>query len=121
MAAALEAEIAPIRELVKQHRFAEALQALDALAPIHADHCELLYLRAVSQRMRGDTAAALATLASLERQHPRFSRLYQERGYCYVALKRAPEAIEAFRRGVNVNPALPASWHMLEGLYRMSG
>ncbi|HKF98733.1 MAG TPA: sulfotransferase [Steroidobacteraceae bacterium] len=121
MAAALEAEIAPIRELVKQHRFAEALRALDALAPTHADHCELLYLRAVSQRMRGDTAAALATLAGLERLHPRFSRLYQERGYCYVALKRAPEAIEAFRRGVNVNPALPASWHMLEGLYRMSG
>ncbi|HEY4447155.1 MAG TPA: sulfotransferase [Steroidobacteraceae bacterium] len=121
MAAALEADIAPIRELVKQHRFAEALRALDALAPAHADHCELLYLRAVSQRMRGDITAALATLASLERLHPRFSRLYQERGYCYVALKRAPEAIEAFRRGVNLNPALPASWHMLEGLYRMSG
>src|SRR5215471_10935799 len=44
MAAALEAEIAPIRELVKQHRFAEALRALDALGPTHADHCELLYL-----------------------------------------------------------------------------
>jgi predicted Zn-dependent protease len=121
MAAALEAEIGPIRELVKEHRFLDALRALDALSPTHPEHCELLYLRAVSQRMRGDTASALATLATLERLHPRFSRLYQERGYCYVALKRAPEAIEAFLRGVNVNPALPASWHMLEGLYRMSG
>jgi tetratricopeptide (TPR) repeat protein len=121
MAAAPQAEIGPIRELVKDHRFADALRALDLLLPAHPEHCELLYLRAVSQRMRGDTASALATLATLERLHPRFSRLYQERGYCYVALKRAPQAIEAFLRGVSVNPALPASWHMLEGLYRMTG
>ena len=121
MAAAAQAEIGPIRELVKEHRFADALRALDLLLPAHPEHSELLYLRAVSQRMRGDTASALATLATLERLHPRFSRLYQERGYCYVALKRAPQAIEAFLRGVSVNPALPASWHMLEGLYRMTG
>src|SRR4029077_6602176 len=56
-----------------------------------------------------------------ERLHPRFSRLYQERGHCYVALKQAPQAIEAFLRGVNMNPALPASWSMLEGLYRITG
>jgi len=121
MAAAPETEIGPIRELVKEQRFADALRALDLLLPAHPEHSELLYLRAVSQRMRGDTASALATLATLERLHPRFSRLYQERGYCYVALKHAPQAIEAFLRGVSVNPALPASWHMLEGLYRMTG
>ena len=47
--------------------------------------------------------------------------LYQERGHCYVALRRRPRAIEAFLRAVNINPALPASWSMLEGLYRMTG
>ena len=82
---------------------------------------DVLYLRAVAQRMLGDIPAALGTLAELERLHPRFSRLYQERGYCYVALKQAPQAIEAFLRGVNINPALPASWRMLESLYRMTG
>jgi tetratricopeptide (TPR) repeat protein len=121
MAAALDSEIGPIRELVKERRFAEALRAVDALSPAHPENCEVLYLRAVAQRMLGHTAAALATLATLERLHPRFSRLYQERGYCYVALKQAPRAIEAFLRGVNGNPALPASWKMLEGLYRMTG
>ena len=60
------------------------------------------------------------TLAGLEKLHPRFSRLFQERGQCYVALKQAPEAIEAFLRAVNINPALPASWSMLEGLFRMT-
>jgi tetratricopeptide (TPR) repeat protein len=38
-----------------------------------------------------------------------------------VALKQAPPAIEAFTRAVSVNPALPASWNMLVGLYRMTG
>jgi len=121
VAAALKAEIGPIRELVKEHRFSEALRAVDALSSAHAENCEVLYLRAVSQRMLGHTAAALGTLARLEELHPRFSRLYQELGYCHVALKQAPQAIEAFLRGVNVNPALPASWQMLEGLYGMTG
>jgi tetratricopeptide (TPR) repeat protein len=121
MAAALESEIGPIRELVKERRFAEALQAVDVLSPAHPENCEVLYLRAVAQRMLGHTAAALGTLAGLEQLHPRFSRLYQERGYCHVALRQAPQAIEAFLRGVNINPALPASWKMLEGLYRMTG
>src|SRR6516164_8970292 len=121
MAVALESEIGTIRELVKERRFAEALRAVDALQAGHRENSEGLYLRAVSQRMLGHTAAALGTLARLEQLHPRFSRLYQERGYCHVALKQAPQAIEAFLRGVKVNPALPASWKMLEGLYRMTG
>jgi tetratricopeptide (TPR) repeat protein len=121
MAAALESEIGPIRELVKEHRFTEALRAANALTAAAGENAELLYLRAVAQRMLGHTAAALGTLARLEQLQPRFSRLYQERGYCHVALKQAPQAIEAFLRGVNVNPALPASWHMLESLYRMTG
>ncbi len=121
MAAALEPDIGPIRVLVQERRFAEALRTVDALLPAHPENAEALYLRAVAQRMLGHTAAALGTLARLEQLHPRFSRLYQERGYCYVALKQAPQAIEAFLRGVNANPALPASWHMLEGLYRMTG
>jgi tetratricopeptide (TPR) repeat protein len=81
---------------------------------------DVLYLRAYSQRMLGDIPAALATLVTLEQLHPQFSRLFQERGQCCVALKQAPEAIDAFLRGVRINPALPASWSMLEGLFRMT-
>ena len=82
---------------------------------------DVLYLRALAQRQLGEIPAALATLGALEQLHPRFSRLYQERGHCYVVLRQAPEAIEAFLRAVHINPALPASWSMLEGLYRMTG
>ena len=121
MATALASEIEPVRRLLTEQRFAEALHTADALLADAPENTEILYLRAVAQRLLGDSAAALDTLATLERLNPRFSRLYQERGYCYVARKQAPEAIAAFLRGVNINPALPASWKMLEGLFRMTG
>jgi tetratricopeptide (TPR) repeat protein len=36
-------------------------------------------------------------------------------------LKQAPQAIDALLRAVHINPALPASWSMLEGLCRLTG
>jgi predicted Zn-dependent protease len=118
---AVELEVRRIRELVNERQFAEASRAVDALLVAVPENRDVLYLRAHAQRLRGDIPAALATLAGLERLHPRFSRLFQERGHCYVALKQASEAIDAFQHGVHINPALPASWSMLEGLYRMTG
>ena len=56
-----------------------------------------------------------------ERLQPRFSRLHEERGLCHVALREAPQAIESLLRAVNLNPALPMAWGMLEGLYRLVG
>jgi len=106
---------------VQERRFAEAMAAADALLVTVPENRDVLYLRALAQRMLGDIPAALATLAGLERIHPRFSRLYQERGQCHVALKQAPQAIDAFARAVHINAALPVSWNMLEGLFRMTG
>ncbi|HEY0767174.1 MAG TPA: sulfotransferase, partial [Steroidobacteraceae bacterium] len=117
----MELEVQRIRQLVKERRFAGALRAAEALLLTVPENRDVLFLRAFTQRLLGDIPAALATLTALEQLHPRFSRLYQERGHCYVALKQAPQAIDAFLRGVNMNPALPASWSMLEGLYRMTG
>jgi len=118
---AVELGVQRARALVKERRFAEALQAADALLVTVPENRDVLYLRAHAQRLLGEIPAALATLAGLEELHPRFSRLFQERGHCYVALKQAPQAIDAFVRAVHINPALPASWSMLEGLYRMAG
>jgi tetratricopeptide (TPR) repeat protein len=106
---------------VAEQRFAEALEGAKALLVRVPENRDVLYLCAVAQRRLGDIQAALATLAGFEQLHPRFGRLYQERGHCHVALKQAPQAIAAFLRAVQINPALPASWGMLEGLYRMTG
>jgi tetratricopeptide (TPR) repeat protein len=72
-------------------------------------------------RSRQRIPEALTTLARLQAVHPRFSRLYQERGHCHVLLRDAPAAVEALREAVHLNPTLPASWDMLEQLYRMLG
>jgi tetratricopeptide (TPR) repeat protein len=117
----VELEVRRIRALVKSRKFAEGLQAAEALAIRVPKNRDVLYLMSMSQRQLGRIPEALAVLERLEQDHPRFSRLYQERGHCYVALKDAPQAIDSFLRGVNINPALPASWSILEGLYRITG
>lgn len=115
----VEAEVHRIRALMKEPRYEESLRAAETLALQVPENRDVLYLIAVCQRFLNRVPDSLETLLRLEQYHPRFSRLFQERGYCYVALRDAPRAIEAFLRAVNINPALPASWSMLEGLYRM--
>ena len=121
MPSPVELEVRHARELLKSHDYAGALRAAEALAVKVPENRDVLYLIAVSLRFLGKIPEALAALERLEQLHPRFSRLYQERGHCYVALRDAPQAIDAFLKGVNINPALPASWGLLEGLYRMTG
>jgi tetratricopeptide (TPR) repeat protein len=120
-ASAIAAEVPRIRALLGRQKFAEALAAAEALLPAARDHRDLLLFAAVAQRCLGRIEAALTMLADLERHYPRFSRLHEERGHCFVVLKQAPQAIQAFLEAVNLNHALPASWRMLEGLYRMTG
>src|SRR5271157_1102302 len=112
----LELEVSRIRELSKCKRYYEALAASELLAAAAPPNRDVLYLIAANQRCLNRVDEALATLQRLEQQHPRFSLLYQERGYCYITLRDAPRAIEAFLRAVDINPALAASWSMLERL-----
>jgi tetratricopeptide (TPR) repeat protein len=119
--APIELEVGRIRELSKGGRHSEALAAAELLAAELPQNRDALYLIAANQRCLNRIPEALATLQSLEQQHPRFSLLYQERGHCYMTLRDAPRAIDAFRRAVDINPALAASWSMLERLYRMTG
>jgi tetratricopeptide (TPR) repeat protein len=116
----IELEVRRIRELAQNRRYAEGLQAAEALSAQVPENRDVLCLIALTLRHLNRIAEALATLERLEQLHPRFSRLHQERGYCYVALRDAPRAINAFLIGVNINPALPGSWSMLEGLYRLT-
>ena len=116
-----ELDIRPLKDLAKDGRHDEALAGAQALLETSPDNRDLLLLAASSQRHLMRLDEALATLDRLERVSPRFSLLHQERGLCYVALKNAPRAIEALLTAVNINPALPVSWRMLEGVYRITG
>jgi len=107
--------------LIEQRRFDEALAITDHQLEQTPGHRDLLYMRAVALRHLGRVPEALATLESLEDLYPAYPRLFQERGHCHVFLRQAPKAIHAFLRAVELNPALPASWNVLQQLYRMTG
>lgn len=81
----------------------------------------MLFQEARELRSRQRIPEALAVLARLQALYPRFSRQYQERGHCHVQLRDAAAAIDALQEAVRLNPTLPASWDMLEQLYRMQG
>jgi tetratricopeptide (TPR) repeat protein len=117
----IELEVRRLRELSKGGHHWEALAAAEVLAAAETQNRDVQYLIAANQRCLNRIHEALATLQRLEQQHPRFSLLYQEQGYCYMTLRDASRAIDAFLQAVDINPALTPSWSMLERLYRMTG
>lgn len=117
----IESEVRRIRALLERNQFAAAEAAAEDLRRRVPQNRDVLYMLAVSRRFQGRIPAALATLDELERLHPDYPRLYQERGHCHVATRSAEPAIEAFSRAVRLNPSLPASWQALQALLRMTG
>jgi tetratricopeptide (TPR) repeat protein len=113
-ATSIDAELSGVRALLRAERFADAYTAGAALLERFPENRDALLLTAVAQRLLGNISDALNTLARLERHHPRFSRLHEERGSCFVALRQAEAAIGAFAVAVGLNPALPNAWSMLE-------
>jgi tetratricopeptide (TPR) repeat protein len=117
----IELEVSRIRALSKNGRHNEALAAAEALAIAAPKNRDALYLIAANQRCLNRIGEALTTLGRLEQHYPQFSLLHQERGHCFSVQRDAPRAIEAFLLAVTLNPALVASWTMLERLYRFQG
>jgi len=112
---------AGLRALQREGRHEAVADAASRLLADRPGDRDILLAQALSLRYLGRIPEALRVLEALESAHPRFSRLHQERGLCYVARKDAPNAIAALLVSVNLNPALPTSWKILEGLYRLSG
>jgi tetratricopeptide (TPR) repeat protein len=117
----IEAEVRRIRALMQATRHAEALDAAQVLLGQVPENRDVLYMIAVNQRYLHRPGDALGTLARLQTLHPTYSRLFQERGYCYVALRDPAAALEAYLQAVNLNAALPASWEALRLLFRAAG
>jgi tetratricopeptide (TPR) repeat protein len=116
----IETEVGRLRKLQKDGQHEAARAGAEALLRDLPENRDLLLIAATSLRYLLRIDEALAMLDLLERTQPRFSRLHEERGLCFVVRKDAPPAIDALLRAVNINPALPTSWRMLEGLYRLT-
>jgi tetratricopeptide (TPR) repeat protein len=116
-----ELEVARLRRQQKAGRHDDVVADAKARLADLPQNRDLWLILAISLRYLLRLDEALEALERLEALHPRFSRLFEERGLCHVARKDAPRAIAALLRAVNINPALPTSWRMLQGLYRLTG
>lgn len=117
----LDLWITQLREAQRGGHHDAALRDLAPLLAQDPDNRDLGLLQAISLRHLMRIDEALAALDRLAVAHPRFSLLHQERGLAHIARRDAPAAIAALLRAVNLNPALPTSWRMLEGVYRLTG
>ncbi len=117
----IEREVERLLALQHEGRHAEALQGATILLGAAPENRDLLLIVAIGLRHLQRVPEALQAVDRLLALQPDSSRAWQERGLCHVAQRAAPAAIEALLRAVNLNPALPMSWRMLEGLYRMGG
>jgi tetratricopeptide (TPR) repeat protein len=120
-AAPPEAEIRAVHFLQASGDYAAAEGGARRLLGAYPSNRDLLVSAAHSLRMLKQTDAALAALQRLDAHHPNFSQMYLERGLCHVARRDAPSAIADLRTAVAINPALTMGWHMLAGLFRMTG
>ena len=85
------------------------------------ERCEALYLLAVAQRFGNRARDALATLHGLLRENAEYPRAWQERGHILAALGDPANALRAYAKAVEQNPALVASWRSLAELHERNG
>ncbi len=119
--APLEAEMVRLRALFDAGQFQEAREAAQSLLLQLPRDRDLLYLLAASQRRTRRIAEAFQTLKLLKDAYPRYGRLFQELGFCYLAENAVTPAIQVFERAVALNTCLIDSWKTLQGLYRTRG
>ena len=116
-----------IAEAIQQARIAmskndfEASQRLinDALQS-EPDNFEARYTLAVLYRAQGHHHDAKQLLITLLTEQPEFGRGFQELGFCELALKREPLAIQAFQQAVEADGSLVDSWRVLVTAYERS-
>ncbi|MHB1813410.1 MAG: sulfotransferase [Steroidobacteraceae bacterium] len=106
---------------LRRGEYAAAHAEARALAARYPGTRDVLFLLAVSLRHLERFAEALAVLQGLERHHPTYARVFEERGLCHLAQQTTQPALAAFTTAVQLNPWLAVSWNALAALYRQCG
>ena len=117
----LEETVRTLRDWQQQGRHDQVVAEASGPLETYPENRDLLLIAAISLRHLKKIDEAFGLLDRLETLQPRFSLLHQERGLCHVQRRDAEGAIGSLLLAVNINSALPASWAMLEGLYRLTG
>ena len=114
------------KELIQTARFGDAIISLKQILasdsePEDENRTEALYMLAVAQRYGNQPGQAMTTLETLLGHNFEYARAYQERGHLFLSLNRSEDAIRAYTRAADLNPALKASLKALVNLEERAG
>ncbi len=90
-----------------------AIEQLEEILQVAADHPAALQLLAAARSIQGDTQGALDILVPLARTQPNWGVLHFDLGVALGRAGRGQEAIDALRRAVALKPDLPQAWRAL--------
>ncbi|NKI33990.1 tetratricopeptide repeat protein [Wenzhouxiangella sp. XN79A] len=107
--------------LLKQQRFGDSLQRVQAVLDASPELPAALFLAAVNLRYLRRFDEALGTLSRLVRIAPDYGRAFQEIGHNHRDCGRIAPACEAYARATELNPGLLAAWRFLAELRQRSG
>ncbi|MDH3533554.1 MAG: tetratricopeptide repeat protein, partial [Gammaproteobacteria bacterium] len=109
------------QQLLQAGKFREALQAAEQEHADNPEDVDVLYCKAVSQRYLGRQNEALQTLEQLNSVAPNYGRSFQELGHNYKKLGDVDNARQAYKRAVELNRGLIASWRELAAIHKQCG
>ncbi len=112
-------EHAPLKDaksLMQQGAFEDAKSILVDEVESRDEDAEALYMLAVCERYLERYEAAQSYLDRLIRLRPRYGRAYQESGHLRRAMGQNERALADYRKAVDFNSALLASWSAIREL-----
>lgn len=109
-AAASSPSLQSVQAKIVAKRYDDALSDLSSLSDTLRNDPEVLYMRAVCERLSARFEDALQTLSEIKTIAPEHGRAHQEEGHTLRDMGRDAEALVAYRRATHLNPALVASW-----------
>lgn len=94
------------QQAIERGAWDEAVQPLNGALALQPGHPELLRLSGLLEQGRGNTANAVGLFAHLHRSFPQDAALANHLGAALALAGRIDAAIEAFRRALELDPAL---------------
>ncbi|EAW30760.1 TPR domain protein [marine gamma proteobacterium HTCC2143] len=106
----LAQQLQTVQQQMSQQQFATALMSLELLLKSNPELQEALYMAAVCQRYQQQFVHAQDYLKQLFECNLEHGRGHQEQGYLLREQGLGQQALAAFQRATQINPALEASW-----------
>jgi tetratricopeptide (TPR) repeat protein len=106
----LAQQLQTVQQQMSQQQFATALMSLELLLKSNPELQEALYMAAVCQRYQQQFVQAQDYLKQLFECNLEHGRGHQEQGYLLREQGLGQQALAAFQRATQINPALEASW-----------